>query len=279
MSILTRVMGNIDEGIYGQFLEHINHSVVDGLYAEQVRGQGFEGRDFRTYWESYTNSGDVSLENGNFKNGERCVRLNATNGSAGIRQSRIYLQKDFDYNGSAWLKPEQGSVQVTFIAKDSDGNTIAEVPLKTSGSQWQEVSYSFSSPKTDTNAMIEITATGSGAVLVDFISMMRSDVRKDGMFRPDLLQALRDLKPAFIRWPGGSFSSTYLWKDGIGPKVSRKYHPNVMWGGYADYYGFGTDEFLELCRQLDSEPLVVLAAPRYRSEYDSIRDGLDSLHQ
>ena len=47
------VMGNIDEGIYGQFLEHINHSVIDGLFAEQIRGQGFEGRDFRTYWESF----------------------------------------------------------------------------------------------------------------------------------------------------------------------------------------------------------------------------------
>ena len=41
-----RVAGTIDERIYGHFLEEINHSVVDGLYAEQVRGQGFEGKDF-----------------------------------------------------------------------------------------------------------------------------------------------------------------------------------------------------------------------------------------
>src|SRR6185436_14222916 len=45
-----RVAGTIDERIYGHFLEEINHSVVDGLYAEQVRGQGFEGKDFADYW-------------------------------------------------------------------------------------------------------------------------------------------------------------------------------------------------------------------------------------
>ena len=44
-------MSTIDKNIYGQFLEHINHSVVDGLYAEQVQGQGFEGKDFETYWK------------------------------------------------------------------------------------------------------------------------------------------------------------------------------------------------------------------------------------
>ena len=91
--------------------------------------------------------------------------------------------------------------------------------------------------------------------------MMRADVRRDGMLRPDLLQALRDLAPPFIRWPGGSFASTYKWKDGIGPHVSRRYHPNMIWGGYSDYYGFGTEEFLGLCRKLNAEPLIVLPAP------------------
>ena len=66
--------------------------------------------------------------------------------------------------------------------------------------------------------------------------------------------------PAFIRWPGGSYASIYRWQDGIGPAVLRKYHPNTIWGGYSDYYGFGTDEFMELCRQLGSEPMIVLSA-------------------
>jgi alpha-N-arabinofuranosidase len=86
-------------------------------------------------------------------------------------------------------------------------------------------------------------------------------VRKSGMLRPDLLASLRGLAPTFIRWPGGSFASTYKWQDGIGPFASRVYHPNEIWGGYSDYYGFGTDEYLELTRQLGADPLIVLPAP------------------
>jgi alpha-N-arabinofuranosidase len=123
---------------------------------------------------------------------------------------------------------------------------------------------------------VEIVAMGSGTLLLDFVSMMRADVRRDGMLRPDLLQALRDLAPPFIRWPGGSFASTYKWKDGIGPHVSRRYHPNMIWGGYSDYYGFGTEEFLGLCRKLHAEPLIVLPAPS--TEAEQIQYAMDWVH-
>src|SRR5690349_14275838 len=51
-------LSNVDENIYGQFLEHINHSVEDGLYAEQAQGQGFEGKDFETYWKPIEKNGN-----------------------------------------------------------------------------------------------------------------------------------------------------------------------------------------------------------------------------
>jgi alpha-L-arabinofuranosidase len=262
-----RVMGNVEEAIYGHFLEHINHSVVDGLFAEQIRGRGFEGKDFETYWKSFADKGSVSIADVKFENGEKSIRLEADNGIAGIRQGHIYVQDGHKYNGSVWIKPETGAVQVTFRIIDSGGKLIAEAPLKTSGSEWQEVAYSFSSSRTEPQAQVEIVAAGKGAVLLDFISMMRADVRTNGMLRPDLVQSLRDLKPPFIRWPGGSFASTYKWKDGIGPHVSRKYHPNDIWGGYSDYYGFGTEEFMELCRQLKTEPMIVLWATNTNPEH------------
>src|SRR5436190_20445716 len=56
-----RVMGKVEEAIYGQFLEHINHSEEDGLYAEQIRGRGFEGRDFETYWQSFGERGNAVI--------------------------------------------------------------------------------------------------------------------------------------------------------------------------------------------------------------------------
>ena len=182
-----RVMAKVNEGIYGQFLEHINHSVVDGLFAEQIQGRGFEGRDFQTYWKPFGEHGIASIADVKFENGEKSIRLQADNGTAGIRQERIYVQQGKEYNGSVWIKPESGALQLTFRVTDSGGHEIATAPLKTSGLDWQEVPYSFSSPTTDTQARVEIVAEGTGAVLLDYISMMRADVRANGMLRPDLL--------------------------------------------------------------------------------------------
>src|SRR4051812_10345148 len=85
-----RVTTPIDKRIYGQFLEHINHSVEDGLFAEQVRGAGFEGEDFRTYWESFSDRGRVEIAEMEFQNGKRSARLKVQGGRAGIRQGRIF---------------------------------------------------------------------------------------------------------------------------------------------------------------------------------------------
>src|SRR6187551_3590979 len=102
-----RRMGAIDRNIYGHFLEHINHSVEDGLYAEQVQGQGFEGKDFETYWKPI-NNGDVILVDTPFKKGVKSIRLSPGSNAAGISQQRFYVQKDTVYNGSLWVKPERG---------------------------------------------------------------------------------------------------------------------------------------------------------------------------
>ena len=133
------------------------------MFAEQIQGRGFEGKDFETYWEPFGENGSASIANVKFESGEKSLRLQADNGSAGIRQGRIYLQQGHDYNGSVWIKPESGALEMKFRVKDSVGNLIATAPLKTSGSNWQEVAYSFSSPRTDTAAQVEIVASGTGA--------------------------------------------------------------------------------------------------------------------
>src|ERR1044072_8630205 len=128
-----RVMGKINEAIYGQFLEHINHS-VEGLFAEQIQGRGFEGKDFETHWKAFGENGSATVANVKFENGEKSLRLQANNGSAGVRQSQIYLQQGFSYNGSGWLKAENGALQLQFQGKDSNGNLIAAALLKVSDS-------------------------------------------------------------------------------------------------------------------------------------------------
>ncbi len=256
----------IDKRIYGQFLEHINHSVEDGLFAEQIRGAGFEGPDFTTYWEPIAKGGDVEVAELDFQNGKKSVRLRPTGGDAGIRQRRIFLEAGTKYEGSLWVKREQAAARLALRIVGSTGSVIASLPLATTGTEWHELSFAFTSEVRDTQASIEIVASGHGALLVDFVSLMRSNVRHDGMLRPDLLDALRGLEPSFIRWPGGSYASTYKWKEAIGPYAARGYHPNVYWGNYSDYAGFGTDEFLGLCKRLNCEPLIVLAAPSTKPE-------------
>lgn len=271
-----RVTVSIDEKIYGQFLEHINHSVEDGLFAEQIRGAGFEGEDFKTYWEKFSDRGHVELADIDFQNGKKSVRLQVDGGHASIRQGRLFLEAGIKYDGSIWIKREKGAPQLTLRVTSSKGATITSMPLRFVDSDWQEIPYSFTSPVRDTQALIELSASGHGALLLDFVSMMRADVRHDGMLRPDLLQALRGLRPSFIRWPGGSFASTYKWKEGIGRYASRGYHPNTYWGGYSDYFGFGTDEFLGLCRKLNAEPLITLACPGIKAE--QIEYAMDWVH-
>ncbi|AFL88083.1 alpha-L-arabinofuranosidase [Terriglobus roseus DSM 18391] len=266
----------IDRNIYGQFLEHINHSVEDGLYAEQIQGAGFEGDDFKTYWKPSSEKGHVELIDLEFQNGKKSVRLTAQGGHASIRQGRIFLEQGSRYEGSLWVKRERGSSHLTLRVLGHAGEQIASLPIAVTGSEWKELPFSFTSTVRDTQASIELTASGNGSILVDFISMMSAAARANGMFRHDLYSAFNDLKPAFIRWPGGSFASTYRWKEGIGRYAARGYHPNTYWGGYSDYFGFGTDEFLSLCKKLKAEPLITLPATSTKPE--DVQYAIDWIH-
>ena len=103
-----RVAGTIDERIYGHFLEEINHSVVDGLYAEQVPGQGFEGKDFADYWTPFGGNGEATLVETTFERGEHSVRLSARKGATGIRQGRLYVEAGRDVRRLVVALPRAG---------------------------------------------------------------------------------------------------------------------------------------------------------------------------
>ena len=53
---------------------------------------------------------------------------------------------------------------------------------------------------------------------------------KNGM-RTDVVEALKHIRIPVLRWPGGCFADEYHWKDGIGPKETRKKMINTHWGG------------------------------------------------
>ena len=74
--------------------------------------------------------------------------------------------------------------------------------------------------------------------------------------RKDVVEALRHIKVPVLRWPGGCFADEYHWKDGIGPRETRKRMVNTHWGGVVEDNSFGTHEFMELCEQIGCEPYI-----------------------
>jgi alpha-N-arabinofuranosidase len=74
--------------------------------------------------------------------------------------------------------------------------------------------------------------------------------------RNDVVAALRELKVPDVRWPGGCFADQYHWRKGIGPTDKRPATLNSAWGDVIDTNAFGTDEFMDFIRQIDSSPYV-----------------------
>src|SRR5690606_41799208 len=81
-----------------------------------------------------------------------------------------------------------------------------------------------------------------------------SPIENTNGIRNDVLKALKEIKIPNLRWPGGCFADEYHWKDGIGPRESRKRMINTLWGGVVEYYIFCTYEFFKPCELLGTEP-------------------------
>ena len=84
----------------------------------------------------------------------------------------------------------------------------------------------------------------------------KSDIPNTNGMRNDVVKALKDINIPVLRWPGGCFADEYHWKDGIGPKESRKKMINTHWGGVTEDNSFGTHEFMELVGQLGCEAYI-----------------------
>ncbi len=75
--------------------------------------------------------------------------------------------------------------------------------------------------------------------------------------RTDVMDALRRLQMPLIRYPGGNFVSGYRWRDGIGPRDRRPARMEMAWHT-VESNRFGTNEFVEFCRAIGTEPYLVV---------------------
>ena len=202
------------------------------------------------YW---TVKGSAQTRRGDALNSDRYLRFN-DKGTLAQKDFAFNEGEIYDYsfwsrgNGEATLRLNIGNEEIkagTFRIQDDN---------------WVKISGSFSVPISSAEAAIQLSFTPRENVFVDVdqISIFPRSWKENYCgLRPDLLQAIKELKPTTIRWPGGCYASAYRWKSGIGPQDYRVAYPLELWND-VDVNSFGVDEFMTLCRLTGADPLMVV---------------------
>ena len=192
-----------------------------------------------------------------------------TSEKAGIMQGPQNVVAGETYVGSIYAKGI-GKLSVSF--KNGD-QYIGEQSFNVIGWNWKK--YDFVIPAGDYSGDADFAiAVEKGTVQVDAVSLMSSTGISLGGFRPDIFNTVKDLHPTCLRWPGGGYAAQYDWKWGIGPQEERQRWAHWMWMDY-DQNCFGTDEFIRFCREINTEPVIVVsvAFERPASEYEQILEN------
>lgn len=214
----------------------------------ELPAKGFEV----DFWTRFGSGKAERSEDG--LNNEYSVQLTGDGTPTGIAQGdfRFIPQR---YEGSVWMK---GSLPAGINLELLDGEAVlGSAVLGPPGIDWAEYPFQINSRGGTLDGSLRLTLLGPGTVKLDHVNMMGQDALGNDGLRPDLLEAVRGLRPPIIRWPGGCFASVYLWKDAIGPQHERRIYPAYMWEDQ-DINSFGTDEYMRLCQRTGAEPLVVI---------------------
>nr|MCR5818332.1 alpha-N-arabinofuranosidase [Prevotella sp.] len=147
---------------------------------------------------------------------------------------------------------------------NKDPKLLAEATINANGNSWKKYSAVLTPSADCQKAALQILTQTVGDLDVDVISLMPQDTYKGHGLRKDLAQALADLQPKFMRFPGGcvvhgggdGFWNTYRWKTTIGPKEQRRHLKNTW--GYHQSMGLGYFEYFQFCEDLGMEPLPIL---------------------
>ena len=194
--------------------------------------------------------------------GESCLSVHnfEASRSCGVAQGGKYLTAGRSYRFTGWLKnvgeaPVRAEIRFYATSRDTfAAEPFAVLPLgevSPDGATCEAVLENADFTGWATFALF-ITP---GRVLADAFSLMPTDT-VDG-WRPDVIDALKRVKPSVLRFPGGCFASFHDWRNAIGPRISRKPENSYYWGD-VNYNDVGTDEFLRLCEALDCEALLVV---------------------
>ena len=275
----------IKSTMWGIFFEDINLAADGGIYAELVKNRSFEFTNPLMGWKELdkgTKGGSILVINREAvnKNNPRYIRIkNAITGNYGIANEGFRgmgIEKDKQYNFSVWARWPQGSaVKLRIELVNEKGETIGTTHLNNSNSaEWKKYTGSLTATATDAKAQLNIWFEGKGSVDMDMISLFPQDTwkKRPGGLRADLVQLLADMKPGFIRFPGGcivegrDLANRYQWKKTVGKVEDRQLIIN-RWNtefanrstpDYFQSFGLGFYEYFLLAEDIGASPLPIL---------------------
>ncbi len=215
--------------------------------------------DVAPHWTAFGDAG-FSLVKGDAVNMDYAQKIVPDGGEAGIFQGPQDVEAGETFVGSVYAKGT-GRLKVGLM---KDGAWLCSKDLGTQGAQWRKLEFELPAGDYSGDADFAIAVNG-GEVTVDQASLSTATGRALGGFRPDILEAVKQLHPTCLRWPGGGYVAQYNWKWGIGPQEERQRWAHWMWLDY-DQNAFGTDEFIRFCREIDTEPVIVVSVGFDRPE-------------
>ena len=286
----------ISDELIGIFFEDISSSADGGLYAELIQNGSFEyspaerdGWGAGTAWKQVRpghslGTMQVRMDQPLNANNPTYMRLHTERtkeyydykgwkgyGLENTGFDGISVKAGEKYDFSMFLRNIGGAKQVRVVLVEAqegwpprDPKLLAEATFDVSATSWKKYEAVLTADATSTKATLQILVLTTGDLDIDQVSLMPQDTYKGHGLRKDLAQALADLHPKFMRFPGGcvvhgggdGFWDTYRWKTTIGPKEQRKGLKNTW--GYHQSMGLGYHEYFQFCEDLGMEPLPIL---------------------
>lgn len=267
--------------VYGQFVEHIGGLVYSTLWSELLEDRKFYyavgpapaepparpaesgGAPWRRNfgpgrWNPVGPAEAVTMDTARPFVGDHSPRITlAGSEPRGIRQSGVKLERGVAYRGRVQLAGDT-TAQVVVELTWGEGAAAQRqtVALGRPTAEFAPQVFSFEATASGP-ATLAILATGTGSVRIGAVSLMPAETLEG--WRPDSVAALKRLRSAVYRFPGGNFVSAHEWRDAIGDPDRRPPVLDPVWHAVQSN-DIGTDEFLTLCRLLEVDPYITVNA-------------------
>ncbi|KAH9608709.1 hypothetical protein KSS87_013904 [Heliosperma pusillum] len=275
---------SIPKNFFGIFFEEINHAGAGGLWGELVSNRGFEGggRHIPSMISPWGMIGDekvisiITEKSSCFQNNPMALRMDihcdvttCPPGGVGIFNPGYWgmnIEEGKTYEIVFYVK-STGPLHVVLSLVNSDGTQVLAFSHKLADAgkvrKWTKIRTTLTATGSDPQARLQLTTTQKGTLWLDQVSLMPTDTFKGHGFRKDLAEMLVNLKPRFLRFPGGCYvegnilANAFRWKETVGPWEERPGHRGDVWNYWSDD-GLGYLEYLQLAEDLGAEPVWVI---------------------